>query len=90
MSVASLTSENAKSVELLTSLAQLNVADEGEVAAQLGLNTDEALPIREKLAKRFGVISLTQRNLTMEEATNKPTLVSRYIIVRTYCWKMRE
>lgn len=74
MSKTSLTSDNAKSVEMLTSLAQLNGMDEDEMAVRMN-GSEEQLPVREKLSKRFGIISLTQRNLTVDEATTKPTLV---------------
>ena len=73
LSAASLTSENAKSTELLTSLGQLNHMEITDNDIQIP--TEEKLPIREKLNKKFGMISLTQRNLTQEEATTKPSLV---------------
>jgi len=78
LSSASLTSENARSMDMLASFGELNHADinENDLAQ---LDAEDSGSIIDKMNKLFGHMSITQRNLTLDENSTKPFLVCSYI-----------
>lgn len=74
LSAASLASV-ASSADMITSLGQLNATELNEYDIEQAEKNGDSSSVRERLNKRFGLLSVTQRNLTLEETTSKPPLV---------------